>query len=260
MSLKTSLLAALLLLLNLSWVAAQNATEVATQVAEAPTKIIAQTGVLGAFLILAGFTFLFFGHRLFKPTLFLAGFYFFGCLGYLFMINIEPAGGLNNRETVLLVASIVFGIVGGLLAICFWKLAVALLGALMGFALAMFVLSWKSGGVISSGLPRAGFICALSLVGSVIILFFQKPIIIVSTSIIGAYSMAVGVDLFAHTGFIETTGAFLTSSSKASFETFETNPKIYGMLGSTALLAIIGMVAQWRINRGRSFNGGGDGK
>ena len=143
-------------------------------------------------MILAGLLFNFFGHRLFKPTLFLAGFYFFGVLGYMLLINIEPASGFGeNRDTILLVAAIVFGLLGGLMSICFWKLALAVLGALGGFALGLFILSFKTGGVLDAGLARTGFLAVMSLVGCVCMFFFQKVLIIISTSILGSYRYAL---------------------------------------------------------------------
>ncbi|KAJ3042950.1 hypothetical protein HDV00_006257 [Rhizophlyctis rosea] len=216
--------------------------------------LIAQTGVLGGFLIITGLMFNFLGHRLFRPTLFLAGFYFFGVLGYMLMINIEPATGYGtNRDTILLVSALVFGVLGGGLAICFWKLALGLLGALGGFALGLFILSWKTGGLLDSGAPRTAFLIVMSIFGVVIIYFFQKAVIIVATSVLGSYGVLLGADVFIGTGFADSANAFLSSASKPSFGNFTATPKVYGMLAGMVALAIVGMLVQWKINIGRAF-------
>ncbi|KAJ3300810.1 hypothetical protein HK104_000003 [Borealophlyctis nickersoniae] len=259
MGTRWSFRALLILLLGVALAAAQNASDAFSgNTVDSGRHIIAQTAVFGVIAIVAGFFFLFFGHRLFKPTLFLAGFYFFGCIGYVILINAEPYAAYSNRETVLLVGSIAFGVVGGLLAICVWKVALAFLGALGGFFFALFILSWKEGGAINPPYGRAIFIIIMCVIGVIAIFILQKPVIIVCTSIIGAYSIVMGIDAFAQTGFAASANDFLTSSSKRSFHTFETNGKVYGLLITMIVLAVIGILAQFKINVGRSFAGGKD--
>ncbi|KAF9318790.1 hypothetical protein BG003_010518 [Podila horticola] len=123
---------------------------VLNQASDGPYNITVQAGIAGAILILAGFLLCFFGYRLFHTTMFLIGFYFFGNVSYIGMAN----GGVTN-STWLLVISVVVGILGGLLLVCCSRLGVAVLGALALYTLGLWILGWKSGGLITSSTGRA---------------------------------------------------------------------------------------------------------
>ncbi|RKO82815.1 hypothetical protein BDK51DRAFT_52089 [Blyttiomyces helicus] len=70
--------------------------------------------------------------------------------------------------------------------------------------------------------------------------------------------MVFGIDCFAQTGFINASESFLSSSDHRSFTTFTGSGKITAMLVSVVVLALIGIVVQFRINVGRSFHNGKD--
>ncbi|KND00290.1 uncharacterized protein SPPG_04619 [Spizellomyces punctatus DAOM BR117] len=236
------------LLAGLTLVAAQ--TDAINDIKEA---ITAQTAVAGALAIILGFVLLFWGHRLFYPTLFLAGFFVFGTLGYSILLNLEPQpDGWSNRDTILLLGSLACGIVGGLLAVCLVKLGLACIGALGGFSLAMFILSFQSGGVIQSGLGRTIFIIAMVVVGAIAIFFLVKPVLIVSTAVAGAMSIVLGIDVFARTGFTPALRLFLTGN-RFDVSIFTRDNKVLALLITAAVLAIVGILVQFRTNRGRTF-------
>jgi hypothetical protein len=97
----------------------------------------------------------------------------------------------------------------GFLFMCIWRLGLAAIGALAGFGLALFILSWASGGAISNGTGRSVFIGLMSLVGAIVIHFIEKPFLIFSTSFAGAFSLIYGIDIFARKGFVEAVQFFL---------------------------------------------------
>ncbi|TPX57334.1 hypothetical protein PhCBS80983_g03890 [Powellomyces hirtus] len=213
--------------------------------------ITVHTTIAGIVAIIAGLILLFAGHRLFYPTLFLGGFYVFGSLAYVILINLEPDAGYNNRDTILLAVTLAVGFVGGLLSVCLVKLGIACVGAAGGFALAMFVLSWKTGGVIDSGIGKLIFILAMIVLGIVLVFFLLKTALIVATSIVGAYSLIFGIDMFARTGFTETVHNILVKRTTRVNEVTDT--KVIALLVSFVVLAIIGMLVQFRTNRNRQF-------
>ncbi|KAJ3173285.1 hypothetical protein HDU88_004747 [Geranomyces variabilis] len=213
--------------------------------------VTVQSAVAAVVLIIAGSLVLFFGHRLFYPTLFVGGFFTFASLAYVIIVNAEPTSGYSNRSTLILCVVLVAGIIGGLLSVCLVKLGITLVGAAGGFAFALFVLSWRSGGVIESDLGRAIFIIACIIVGAIVIHFVIKSALIVLTSIAGAFGITLGIDFFARTGFAQTVQAILIK--RTIVESDVSQGKVAALLVTTAVLAAIGMVVQFRSNRGRTF-------
>jgi hypothetical protein len=132
--------------------------------------------------------FLLFGFKLWKPTIFLAGFVLAASLGYLVLIRLEPEGGYGNRESVLLGGSVGVGILGGCILLCLRKLGLAAIGAIGGYALSLFVLGFQTDGLIQSGWGRAIFIIILIIIGIILVFFIEKHVVIISTSLAGGYA------------------------------------------------------------------------
>ncbi|KAI9207623.1 uncharacterized protein BJ171DRAFT_493256 [Polychytrium aggregatum] len=207
-------------------------------------SLTVQAGILGGICIIAGLLFVFFGYRLFRIILFVAGFYVLATIGFIILSYVEPAQGWQNHDTIYLVACIAFGIVGGLLAGFLVKLGLACIGAMGGFLLANFILAWKDGGLISSGWGRSLFLALMVVAGIIIIFIFEKIILIVSTSVIGSYSALFGLDMFIQTGFVESVQSFLGANH--TIPPYQSNGKVYGMLAGMVVLAILGIFVQYR--------------
>ena len=62
-------------------------------------------------------------------------------------------------------------------------------------------------------------------------------------------SVAFGVDCFAQTGFTQASQAFLSFNAPLNFSKFEMNAKVASLCGSAALLSLIGIFVQYRLNR-----------
>ncbi|KAL2917735.1 hypothetical protein HK105_202608 [Polyrhizophydium stewartii] len=202
--------------------------------------------LLGGFMLVSGF-------RLFRPTLFVAGFAFTALVGFVILTRAEPTAGYANRDTVLLLGSLAFGIAGGFLALLFWQFGVSCLGAMAGVAVALFVLSWKSNGAIESETGRAIFIAVCALIGAVVIHFVERPAIIVSTSVLGAYLVIMGIDFFAKTGVVAAIRQFLSGTNRFDTSVFSTSNGTFGMLCTMVVLAVIGIIVQFRTTIGRDF-------
>ncbi|KAJ1654446.1 hypothetical protein IWQ61_005630 [Dispira simplex] len=204
--------------------------------------------IAGIILIIVGFLFCFFGRRLFKVVLFLAGFCVVGLLVLLACFRIRPPHEDENTRTILYyVAGIIFGIIGGALCVCFWFVGLALIGVLGGFAIALWLLSLKSGGLITSTWGQVLLIVLCCIAGLILIFFLEKHILIIATAIWGAYAMMIGIDSFAHTGFRKHLSAIFNGDHGLSYET---NPRVYAMIGSLVALALIGILVQYRTFRG----------
>ncbi|KAF9350647.1 hypothetical protein BGX26_011216 [Mortierella sp. AD094] len=209
--------------------------------------------VVAIVLMVAGFLFAFFGHKFFKITLFIAGFYVMSTLAWIALKNAEPAGGYGpHSDWIYLGVAGAAGLLGGGLFLCFWRLGFAALGAIAGFYFAIFVLSWASSGVISNGTGRTIFIIACVIVGIVLTFFVERHVVIIGTAIVGSGSFFIGLDNFVHTGFSDAFIEFL-SGKKTGFiggDGYTVSGKVYGMLAGTLAMMVVGACFQYYKHRG----------
>ncbi|KAG0049701.1 hypothetical protein BGZ83_005472 [Gryganskiella cystojenkinii] len=215
---------------------------------QGPYNLSVQSGIAGVILIICGFLLCFFGYRLFHVTMFLIGFYFFGNIAYIGMAN----GGVTS-ETLLLVISIVVGIFGGLLLICCSRLGVAILGALALYSLGLWILGWKSGGLITSGVGRGIFLAVLVIIGLILGFVREREVVIIGSAILGAYSFVLGVDFFAQTGFAGAASSFINSKAPIDNRAGSLSGKEYALLATFIVMALLGMAVQFYAWGRRNF-------
>ncbi|KAF9350037.1 hypothetical protein BGX34_001446 [Mortierella sp. NVP85] len=201
--------------------------------------------------MVAGFLFAFFGHKFFKITLFLAGFYVCATLTWIALRNLEPSTGYGpDPEWVYIGVSGAVGFVGGCLFLCFWRLGFAAIGGVAGFYLAIFVLSWSSSGVISNGTGRTIFIIGCIIVGIALTFFLERHVVILGTAIAGSGSFFVGLDSFVQTGFQKAFIEFLSGNHSVLVGEYQVTSKVYGMLAGTLGMMVIGACFQYYMHRG----------
>ncbi|KAJ1552348.1 hypothetical protein HK405_011671, partial [Cladochytrium tenue] len=225
-----------------------------------------QQGVLGGLCIGVGLLLLFCGLRLYRPTVFLAGAVLGSAAGYAALVRLRPSSGYANEDTVLLLGPLAVGVVVGGFFLCMRRLAVCGVGAAGGFVVAMFVLGLRTGGAISSGWGRTVFVVVLCAVGGVAALAVEKHVVLVATSVTGAYGVVFGIDCFAHAGFVEASKSFVESGpGAAELAEFTVSAKVVALVVGFAVLALIGAVVQYRTawrrdggNRGGSQRGFGE--
>ncbi|OZJ06603.1 hypothetical protein BZG36_00439 [Bifiguratus adelaidae] len=206
-------------------------------------RLTAHGIVLAVIFLIVGLLFVFGGFRHFRLTMFLTGLLVFGTVAWLALQNAEPVSGYGaNSPTIFLVASVGVGIVFGLLFMCCWHLGIYLLGAYAGFLLGMWILSWKSGGVIQSGWGRGVLMGVLAAAGFLLSLILERWTIILSTSFVGAYMFILGLDIFFNTGLFYSFDAFLDAHHATSYTV---NWRVYVMLVAIIVLAIIGIIIQF---------------
>lgn len=192
----------------------------------------------GVVSILAGLFLVFLGFRLVKPIVFLAGFHVGSLVTFIIIENIDVARGRAGMEFIPLAV----GIVTGFIAIKLFKLGIVSLAALGGFAFGTFLLSWKSKGLIEGKVERPIFLLAMSIIPAILVLFFEKPVIIVATSILGSVLTGIGIDLFAQLGFASAIRTFISNKGEA-----EISGKLYYLLASMIVLALVGVLVQFGV-------------
>ncbi|KAI8970306.1 hypothetical protein BDF20DRAFT_117324 [Mycotypha africana] len=191
--------------------------------------------VTGAYLCFVGGVFQNF-------TMFIVGFYCGANIAYIILTNAKADYG-SNTDTILLVVSIVVGLLtGGLLCCCFF-LAVYLLGALLGYMVALWFLSWNTNGVIQSNWGRAILIVVCCVVGAILMAFLERPMFVIATAFIGSFAIFCGIDVYANTGFLEAVNQFLHARNLDTVVT--ATSALRGMLGGCLALALFGCLIQW---------------
>ncbi|KAF9325615.1 hypothetical protein BG006_010889 [Podila minutissima] len=216
-------------------------------------KITVSSTIVAIVLMVAGFIFAFFGHKFFRITLFLSGFYVCATFAWIALKNLEPSTGYgSNAQWIYIGVSGAAGLIGGAFSICFWHLGFAAIGGVAGFYLAMFILSWSSSGVISSGIGRTIFIIAFVIIGIVLTFFVERHVVILGTAIVGSGSFFIGLDNFINTGFSEAFTAFLGGNHTALIGGggYVVTGKVYGMLAGTLGMMVIGACFQYFTHRG----------
>lgn len=158
-------------------------------------KIIAVLSMLvGLFVAVAGY-------RLFKAALFIAGFIMFSDITFAIMVRVEPTSGYANRELLLFLVPCAVGVLGGFLAYRLWIFGLSIIGALGGGTVAALLLNMGVRNALSSDAGRIVFVIAFVILGAVIIHLLEKPVIIISTALLGSYTTFLGLDTFTNTGF-----------------------------------------------------------
>ncbi|KAJ3063312.1 hypothetical protein HDU98_000868 [Podochytrium sp. JEL0797] len=208
------------------------------------TQLTGYTGTWGAILIATGLVLVFFGHKLFKPLLFLGGFYFLGALTFVIMQNIESnrTDPFHNRDLIYFLCCLIFGLVGGGLALFFWRFAFGAIGACLGYAVALLLLTALSG-VFTSQIGRWILVVVCCLLFSGLIFWFETPILMAATSLGGSYATFAGLDMFVRTGFIGI-AMHVTRGDRNSQEGAG-NGWIWMLVGCVAL-ALVGLACQMR--------------
>ncbi|ORY53641.1 hypothetical protein BCR33DRAFT_654798 [Rhizoclosmatium globosum] len=207
------------------------------------SRLTAYTAVYAAVLIASGLALVFFGHKLFKPLLFLAGFYFFSVLTFVVLQNIEFSSksqiGGSNRDLVYFCVCLLFGLIGGGLTLALWKVGFFAIGAGLGYVLSLLFLTVLKD-VITSSTARIITIVVFCLVFGVLVFFLEMPILITATSFGGAYATFVGLDVFAQTGFVDISRIISTGKNVQ----VDFGSKWAYMFAGCVLLAIIGLCVQ----------------
>lgn len=208
-------------------------------------------GIFSALAILTGFLFCFYGKRLFKFSLFLAGLYFFGVTTYLALTNAQDKIDLGeNRSTLILIISGVAGVCGALLAVCIYRFGIYLIGAVGGFFFSLWLLSiMGSHGQALEGTWRVVFIIGIVIVGIIAMFKAEKHFIVIATSMAGSFAMVLGADSYIDTGYLHLVDSLVGG---APFDPDSITPSIYGMIVTTALLSIVGMVVQYKRSGSKS--------
>jgi len=187
----------------------------------------------------------FLGYRLIKVVLFLAGFVVF-----FFVLTAILEGYAKNTLAVWLryVIAAGAGLIGGFLFVVLRKVGYFLFGFVLGVIVSAIILgATPLAGYFSSGLIPLIIILACGLVVAIATVFLSRHLLIIGTSVNGAYLVGTTADQMIP-GF-KTGASSLLSHIISNFGnkiSFVGDWKPYVILGGIVLLAVIGIIVQYR--------------
>ncbi|KAG0244830.1 hypothetical protein BGX31_008507 [Mortierella sp. GBA43] len=143
---------------------------------------------------------------------FLTGFYFYGDVIYIIMVNAGVTAGFGLLVGTALIAALISGLRLRLPALR--PCGPELIGIVGLQFLGLWVLCIKPGGLIPSRMAQIGILAALSVLGFPFI-FFPTDHISASAGAppLGAFVAVAGADFFARTGFVQQAESFINSRS-----------------------------------------------
>ena len=175
--------------------------------------------------ILLGCIQCFFGFRIFKFILGLAGFLIGGLLA-------GAAGyAISQEETVALLSALVGGVIGSVLMFALYVIGVFLMGALLGGVLGVVLAA------AAQSEPEPAVLLILAIIGGGLAVVFQKVMIIVSTGFGGAWNVVAGIAYF-------TTGNMATGDIGQLIRSG--GGQLYAMLLCWIALGLVGVIVQYK--------------
>jgi len=233
--------------------AADNASTSVESIFDSVNGIKVGGTILAVAAIAAGVVICVSGYKLFRPTLFVIGFALGGVL-----IAVAAEEIFKNKSWVVTaswIAFVVGGLIIGFLVISLYKLSIFIAGAVGGVLLAMLI-NTSFGYKMYPSHPNIVLIIlavVLGIIGGVLAIMLEKPVIVVATSLVGECMVVWGIGYFA--------GDFPSASDLKSLATQNANgdwnydiPNAWwAYLASILVLFVIGMVAQFR-KTGRGVN------
>ncbi|KAI9340676.1 hypothetical protein DFJ73DRAFT_797796 [Zopfochytrium polystomum] len=199
----------------------------------------------GLILIAAGFVFGFIGKRAFVSTIFLSGVFSFGIV-LTVCLDITQQRWRSfgpNADWIYLLLVTPFAVLGGFVHLRVTQLGVVAIGGLLGLTWIVAVLFTGLGASLDAN-GHTVLLIVVTAAGCAAIFFMEHLVTILGTANAGAFSVAVGVDMFARTGFVETVKMCLVGNPLPRSGAI--NGPAWGLLASAVVLAMAGWFVQTR--------------
>jgi len=215
----------------------------------------AHYGVAGL-TILVGLVWCFFGYRVLRVGLFLAGFILLSFVTYQTLSAFPTVtNGLGQySDYIILGIAALLGIIGGVLVLKLLKLGVFFMGFIFGAVIAVVVVSFTPLISVISANINLGYtkwvvlacIVGLGILCGIVAVIFIRPIVIFVTAWNGAFVVMYPVDKMIGTDLLHILkGAFTGSMSLQRIDPATWPP--YVIFGGIVLLGIAGIVVQTRL-------------
>ncbi|KAI9331066.1 hypothetical protein BDR26DRAFT_870638 [Obelidium mucronatum] len=175
-----------------------------TSIYKVTREVSPASGIAGAALLTAGFSYAFMGKRAYFPSLFLSGFFTFGFISFILLdicqMHWHSFGPYADWIYLCVVGPV--AVIGGFLFQKISQVGVVLIGSLNGFMWSNVLLFTGLGATLSPS-THLVFTLALTGMGTATIFFMEHMALVLGTAFVGGFFVAVGGDLFACTGYVE---------------------------------------------------------
>lgn len=200
-------------------------------------QLALEDGIFAIIACFLGLLSILLGLRFFRITFFFTGLYF----GYIISFPLISKTGLTDPIAIFSVA-VSIGILLGAAVTFLWKTGLFVVGCLAGWTFSTYALGFLKQTVVAQPPWSYVFAGCCCLAFGCLIFFLKKPILVVSTSMFGAYFIFYGIDVFLNgqTGFAATFDGILSGSQQPSQLSSQTWMMASGSLG----LGLIGVLLQ----------------
>jgi len=197
-------------------------------------------GVKAATIVL-GLLWLFLGYRLIRVVLFLAGFAtFFVIVFFILLTRVTMAIWL------LYVIAAGSGVIGGLLFVALAKLGYFLFGFIVGVLLSVIIISATPiASLFASGLIPLIIVLCTGVVVAIVTVIWSRVLLIIGTSFSGSILIATTLDQLFYGSEIANFIPQILRNISSGF-TFTSTWQVYLILAGIVLVAIVGIVVQFR--------------
>lgn len=204
--------------------------------------------IISIVAMVIGLAMAFMGRKLFKATMFVAGFIGVGGATYYVMQTIAIHNdSIHFSKVVSLAVPVAAGFIGGCVVIGIVKLGFFLAGAAVGAVIAFMIFS-----VVGAHFGTHAFIIRIVIVGVLALLCGaitvqqEKRLIILITSLGGSYMAFAGADHFVKSGYVQAMHSLLLDEKNIIPSA---SHKLLAMFGGTIALAVFGFIVQFITNK-----------
>jgi hypothetical protein len=204
-------------------------------------SISLSSSAISAVMIAVGVLLVLFGCRLFKATLFTLT--LIAISGMTYYIGVQQ----GQDQRVMLGVALGLGLFCGLLAIKLWKVALFLVGALVGFVLFVIIKSMYPGAFVNPAVMYPALLIPSVCLG-LFSVCMERYWLLFATPILGSFLLMQGIDHFANLSI----NVFGTLAGTARCDSDE----CYGLWAGVVGLSLVGMLVQYKWTAGFESSAG----
>ncbi|CAO3620018.1 unnamed protein product [Mucor fragilis] len=157
----------------------------------------------GVLLIVAGTYLLVYGFPMFRITVAVVGFIFGGAVTWIGLQAGEPTESYPNASDLYIGTCVGVAVVAAVVCIVLYKAGLYLLCGMAGVLLAIYVCCWQADFFLQNIFHRTLFTLSLVVAFILGLIFMEFATVILSMAMVGAYMLALGIDLFVRTGLVK---------------------------------------------------------
>ncbi|KAL9560054.1 hypothetical protein MBANPS3_000119 [Mucor bainieri] len=157
----------------------------------------------GVLLIVAGVYLLVYGFPMFRITVAVVGFIFGGAVTWIGLQAGEPTASYPNASDLYIGTCVGVAVVAAVVCVVLYKAGLYLLCGMAGVLMAIYICCWQADFFLQNIFHRTLFTLSFVVVFILGLIFLEFATVILSMATVGAYMLALGIDLFVRTGLVK---------------------------------------------------------